>query len=309
MRKLGKTASDSLDLLLDTVCNMFGVILLIAILVTLLSQTAREAPGVDASTAEMLQRRIATAESDLADALRLKRQLANSVDPNLAHLILQRNQLQETINNVKKQGEQVDSQIHDQVTAQTFDYTTESKKMSQQIVEAEQRKTELANAIETQDQNAARLRERINALNGQIQNTKEKRVTKLRFPKERARTKTTFSVILKYNRVYPLYTGELDKNTDSIDWTPSVLDDSETADPIRDKGLDPVKDRVQIAQLVHTVSNDDCYFGFYVYPDSFDSFRVVKEIVTQAGFEFGWEPEKPGTHLRFGKEGSNPPPL
>ena len=32
MRKLGRTNSDALELLLDTVCSMFGAILLIAIL-------------------------------------------------------------------------------------------------------------------------------------------------------------------------------------------------------------------------------------------------------------------------------------
>src|SRR5205823_5478120 len=139
------------------------------------------------------------------------------------------------------------------------------------------------------DQNASRLRARIAGLDQQVEKTKQERVTKLRFPKERTRTKTTFSVIVKYNRVYPLYDGKLDKNTDSISWTPSVLSDSETADPVRDRGLDPVKDRAEIMRLVQAVPNADCYFGFYVYTDSFEAFRTVKELVAQAGFEFGWE--------------------
>ena len=64
MRKLGQNR-DSLELLLDTVCSMFGAILLIAILVAPL--IAANCPGpiipVGELAPEILQRRIATAEA------------------------------------------------------------------------------------------------------------------------------------------------------------------------------------------------------------------------------------------------------
>lgn len=309
MRKLGRTASDSLDLLLDTVCNMFGVILLIAILVTLLTQTIPATPASDNSTAEILQRKIATAESDLADAIRLRDESAKGIDPKLVMLSSETLQLRQAIDQARSRLEQVDAKIHDQVVAQTFDFTSESAKLSQQLLEAERKQTELANTIKTDDQNTARLRSRSSALTQQTQQTKEARVTKLRFPKERTGTKDTFSIIVKYNQVYPLYNQNLDKNTETISWTPSVLSDSETAVPINGKGLDLVRDRAGIVRFLQAVPTADYYVAFYVYTDSFDAFHSLREMAVQAGFEFGWEPVQPGVQLRFGKGGHSPPPL
>ena len=116
-------------------------------------------------------------------------------------------------------------------------------------------------------------------------------------------------MILRYNRIYPLSTAKLGKNTESIVWTPLLFSDAETAEPIREKGLDPENDRTEIARLIQAVPSADCYFTFYVYTDSFEAFRNIKETVAQAGYQFGWEPVQPSARLIFGKDGHAPPPL
>ena len=65
--------NDSLDMLLDTMCNTFGGIILLAVLVTLLTSRERHGSAATASdTQEMLQRRLALAEGNLPQAVLLQ---------------------------------------------------------------------------------------------------------------------------------------------------------------------------------------------------------------------------------------------
>ena len=45
------------------------------------------------------------------------------------------------------------------------------------------------------------------------------------------------------------------------------------------------------------------YIAFLVRPDSFDTFRQVRDIVQQQGFEVGWEPLKADTPIILGSQG------
>lgn len=73
--------SDSLDMLLDTMCNTFGGIILLAVLVTLLTSRERHGSAATASdTQEMLQRRLAMAQANLQQALQLQKSLQTKVN-------------------------------------------------------------------------------------------------------------------------------------------------------------------------------------------------------------------------------------
>lgn len=45
------------------------------------------------------------------------------------------------------------------------------------------------------------------------------------------------------------------------------------------------------------------YLAFLVRPDSFATFRQVREIAWKAGFDVGWEPKMPESPIIFGSEG------
>lgn len=71
MKRRALIPADSLDLLLDTMCNTFGGIILIALLVALLSRTG--GPSAEAPASQALhEQRIALAEGEL-EALRKHR--------------------------------------------------------------------------------------------------------------------------------------------------------------------------------------------------------------------------------------------
>lgn len=45
------------------------------------------------------------------------------------------------------------------------------------------------------------------------------------------------------------------------------------------------------------------YLAFLVRPDSFATFRQVREIAWKAGFDVGWEPKTPDSPIIFGSQG------
>ena len=310
MRKLGHTASDSLDLLLDTMCSMFGGIILIAILIVLLTQGGGGGKREEQRAgAEIIARKIAVASADLEQARQLRDRLAQGRDANLDKLAADRKLLMVAVEAGRAELKKADGKMAAQVAIETVNFTDESLRLSRTQAEADHQAVELRNSIKTQAENAARLKERLIGIDRQIQQAKEERVAKLRFPKERLKTKASLPIILKYNRIYPLYFGDAAKNTESITWEDAAFGGSEIATPIRDKGLDPQKDRAEIATLLGRVQAQDIYFALYVYVDSFDAFKEIKEFITQSGFDFGWEPVEAGVKMRFGSNGHSPPPL
>ena len=70
MRKLRPNSEESLDLLLDTLCNMFGGIILISCLLALLTGQKNTAPGnpaeISGAQGRLLAERIEAAKSELA---------------------------------------------------------------------------------------------------------------------------------------------------------------------------------------------------------------------------------------------------
>src|SRR5580658_8133239 len=67
-----KGPPDSLYMLLDTMCNTFGGIILLAVLVTLLTSTEKQSrAAVSTDSQEMLQRRLALAKTNLQESLQL----------------------------------------------------------------------------------------------------------------------------------------------------------------------------------------------------------------------------------------------
>src|SRR5579863_9001463 len=77
-----KQPSDSLYLLLDTLCNAFGGIILLAVLVVLLTSKEKSQSATSSDSQEMLQRRLALSQTNLQQSLQLAASLnAKANDP------------------------------------------------------------------------------------------------------------------------------------------------------------------------------------------------------------------------------------
>lgn len=56
-------------------------------------------------------------------------------------------------------------------------------------------------------------------------------------------------------------------------------------------------------RILAKLEPDQEYLAFLVRPDSFATFRQVREIAWKAGFDVGWEPQTPETPIIFGSNG------
>ena len=308
MRKLGRTSSDALELLLDTVCSMFGAILLIAILVALMAQTAKVDSSSDKASAEMLRRKIATAEADLAETHRLTAELTPPADSPAAPFAAEKQKIERELAAAGAQHDRMASQLQDQIARQTVDFSAEWKKLTADLRALQRKQEELANAIKSQDQNKARLDGRTAEVSKLIQHEKETRVVTLRFPKERARIKRSLAIICKFGKIYPIVDADGRKNETTITWK-SKGGDAELSRPVEALGWTISANKTAIDDLLRSIPKNEIYLAFYVYPDSFDAFRSVRDQAAAQQLEFGVELDRAGSDLIWGAEGSSPPPL
>ena len=308
MRKLGRTSTDALELLLDTVCSMFGAILLIAILVALMAQTVKVETPADQASAEMMHRRNATAEADLAKTRRLIAEAAAPSATGMAELVAEKEKLEQELERAKSQRKQMSSQVQDLVAQETTDFSTEWKRLTGELRALQRHLQEVANEIKTQDENRARIEGRIAEINKLIQKEKDAHLVTLRFPKERARSKKSFAIICKFGKIYPLYDINGATNEKTIAWS-NKGPDSRLSKPIESLGWTMSDNKMSIDQLLKSAPKEEFYLAFYVYPDSFEAFRSLRDQAALQQLEFGVQFERAGNDLFWGSKGSSPPPL
>jgi len=173
-------------------------------------------------------------------------------------------------------------------------------------------KTEEANRQAAIADNTQRLQTRLADLATEMEKDRSQHIRKLRLPKEREKSKQAFNFILRYNKLFPLLNivdGDLTKNQDSLTWEELDEGDGARVQPIESEGLDLTTDREKILQILRKVPHDEFYAASYVYGDSFNAFNAFKQLVLDAGLDYGWEPQGSLQSLTFGKKGTSPPPL
>ena len=296
--------SDSLDLLLDTMCNTFGGIILIAILVALLARQspAPLQPAAQAYSA-MIERRLATAEAELAAARALRAGLEAQASPELANQAAEKQRLADALNAAQAAAESSAAQAAKTAAMKSADPGKLLADLAAQASAQERRATELENALAAQAQNSERLRARLTGLAAQAEREIDTRTTQLRLPKERAKTKANFNVILRFGRGYPLTDADGRRNRETINWQDTG--GSHRARPIAGSGADAEA----LARFFRTLPREEVYVAFYVYPDAFDLFSAAREAAIQAGLDYGLDIIPAGIDLKFGSEGTSPRPL
>jgi hypothetical protein len=111
----------------------------------------------------------------------------------------------------------------------------------------------------------------------------------MRLPSEGRKTKKAWTLIIRYGRMYPLYTTDAEgrptlvKNNQTLDWRGNYLE------PKRGQGSDP-EVMTTIVQALKDSGQTNYYFAFLVFGDSFDAFNRAKKTVLDLGMQCGWEP-------------------
>lgn len=302
--------TDSLDLLLGPMCNTFGGIVLMAVILALLSRevdmVSQPFAAVASDTAEMLQRRVAKAEDDLAKTVAFRDSLEARVnDPRLAErikLAAERQRLRQTLDVLRQAP-------HGTPSADTHaDPGLVAGRLHTELASLVNQKVELENARAAVDENLARLQRRQTDLAAQSQKEKDTAVKKLRLPKERTNNKKAFFVILRYGRAYPrdvFSNGVPEPNSQTIKRTSD--DESLLLEPRAGQGLDPETDKAALGTLLRAVPMGSYYVAFVVYQDSFPAFNTLKQQAAEIGLDFGWTPYSNNEPLIFTSHGKPPP--
>jgi hypothetical protein len=293
-------------LLLDTLCNVFGGIILISCLLALLTSSRPVRPKNDGTNSDgngrFLAERLEAATKELAGLQTILNKIKAQGNEDIQKLLVERDQLRATQNRLRQAAaqEHVDEGSNNDPVGNLTKLRSEVKALDLKIIDGKAR-TQAATAKERD------LASRLQRLKTQIDETEAKRVEYVRFPREHTASKNQFNLILKYGEVFPLHhmDGRVFAGVTRIPPGNPTF----TAIPNKSAGWDLLKDRTAILEMLADCKQGGCYIAIYVYPDSFETFRSLKELIYSAGLEYGFD-IKPEYHKsRFGPNGSSPSPL
>jgi hypothetical protein len=281
-----KTPSDSLYLLLDTLCNAFGGIILLAVLVVLLTSKEKSQSATSSDSQEMLQRRLALAQTNLQQSLQLAVSLhAKANDERWKQqvvLLSTRKELQDAIQQARDTVAQNSKELG---AASAADPAERLKFLNAELATAQARKLEVKNSLAAAEENIKRLKQRLADMERQVTAKLSELQRPLRLPKEHETGKRVIWVIARYGHIYSCRNADLSRNETDINWTTEL--DGEIAEPIRGRGIDPVLNPSELSKFFGQLSSEEIYIAFNVYEDSFPAFIQAKQIAIRKGFAYG----------------------
>ena len=114
-------------------------------------------------------------------------------------------------------------------------------------------------------------------------------------------------IIARYGRIFTCRNSDLSRNETDIDWTSTLT--SEIAEPKKGKGIDPIGNAAGLRAYFKTQSEGSVYVAFCVFEDSFPAFIRAKQIATESGLSYGWDPFRfSDGPVSFGEVGHTPKP-
>ncbi len=312
-RKLHSNQQDSLDLLLDTLCNVFGGIIMIACLLAMLSRphaskesTAPENP-TDHESGILLEKRIEMAQAELDGLQKLRAQLQSEDDPSLRPLIHQLGALRKTAQKLREEKATQDEITTLKLKQKVRDSGNEIARLREQEQEIE-RKLGVANRhAEAAAQMQQALQKKLVDLQLELDDVNQLKIEKLRFPRERVINKTASPIIIQYGQVFPLYdiTGKPNPRVSQV----HSVNGTFTAFAKKGEGLSPTLHAAALRDILKQLGGGNRYLTLYIYPDSYATFRELKKLIYEVGVDYGMNLREANSVLLFDPKGAKPAPL
>lgn len=327
MRRRRDTSSSSFDLFLDTVCNTFGGILFIAILVAVqIRQTESDAnesqsacsPEQIAQFREELDSLIAEIESASILLQTLQQTIPESATAEERNMIEQYGKLTEKIKLASDAKNELLSkylaQIHQNASIEeklkNLEYQLEKLSIDERELEETIRKLKanqilLEQEISTTQKNCDDLKEMIEKKKVVAEKKKDPsqngRQEVLHLPKlvDSDRNKRMTYFVLRFNRLY------VAKNNSEFDCSRCFLP-NQLGIPKRNMGIavtDTEESKKQIARLFDMYTAHTTDFSFITYSDTFERFYIVRDIVIEKGFKYEIKPSADYEVWTFGSGG------
>lgn len=296
---------DSLDLLLDTMCNTFGGIILIAILVALLSGN-RIQMTPRAVSADVVQMR-----ADASEELERLKTVNSALERRIVVEGLQRKvellrEMEELRSQAGSMREKLGVQDADLKQLETMAPKEQVAGLDVRLESLREQLQEVLTIGDGLHRQWVAKRKTMTLLQDQLRSTVEGSVLRLRYPREHETSKLRLYVLVKFGRLYPLERSSGDRNELTIDW--SEIGDSSIAAPRKGRGLDPVRDVDQTRAFFSGIDVRTRYVAFIVFQDSFAEFRLAQRYCAARDLEYGWMARLQSADAAFSRTGSNPLP-
>lgn len=301
-RRWKREEGDSLDLLLDTMCNLFGGIIFVALLVALLAgdDASKKVNPTRSPSQDLLEREIANLEEEEQS---LKKILEEETKQGASKVSAEDQAAVKTLNN--------ELEALRQALQLASSDPSEGQDLGQFLQEAKERKSNLEketirleNQKKSLKEEKERLAKRMADLKKRGEEAVEEKIQSFRFPRERASSKKPYWILLSGDEVFPV------QNADSgwAYWEKYVtVRPSPNRDEIRPIAGRGLKSEKEIRGVFSSISSASFYPVFFVAPDSFGRFRKAREIALKMGFEFGANFEEMGEPLVLVTEGGTRP--
>jgi hypothetical protein len=303
MRRRGGPDSSSLEMLLDTICNTFGGVLFLAMLVSIMLAQTRKRTEAEAREEEP---RPAVSAADLV-----------RLESDAARLALEIEALEEANAAIRSLAEGFDDPRQEELLAAMEqaerDRTRQESKRAtllRDLAAAQAASAKARAAAAAQNREAGHMADRVNAARDRLEQAVEERrklmesasvlaiaerersafQTGGRAPRERKTDRNEFGVMLKYGRLYlmkVLQNGELVVNSTDFAVEGGTTTNKATAKP--HAGIDlkrgEGRDRA-IEAALDAFPPKRWYPCLVVHPDSFEEFLVLKSVLVSRGYDY-----------------------
>lgn len=294
MRKRRFSSDDSLDMLLDALCNVFGGIILVACLLALLGGGEPEgAVKADESPAglavlQATERRLKAAEEELRGLKDLHRKLSKDDDGEAARLAAERDALRQTQERLRAELAAKDTPAEKTGGAASTEDVEKLRKEVRDLEKliADARAKKLAAELTEKD-----LLARLEQLKKLLKENADKNTEYVRFPKEKDSGRPFATMILKFGCMYPLTAAD-GQPFPGVRRKPVPGREKEeafSATPVPSAGWRLPDDRAAIREYFAAAKRSGCFSAVHLFPDSFEMFRALRPYFAEAGVEFGFE--------------------
>ena len=265
MRRRRAEDADSLELLLDTVCNMFGGVIFIAILLALLAGKPGEALAADrAQEAERLRAEVERVEATVGALLGMG--MGDSeLDGQVSKVIADRAAAEVRLRRALDQRTKLEES---------------GKTVEDRLAMAAKRRSELSAIIAD--------------LESRIEDEKRRHITAARLPVAKVTEKIPIHLVVRGSHAFEVYRndgrgGYLDQPLD-VETTREGAGGSIHRVRLKDDGGFPVDDRIRSRErwraILGRMSADRHFLYIMVYPSGYASFRALRDAALRDGFEY-----------------------
>ena len=277
----------SLDMLLDTLCNTFGGIILIALLLAL---------SVNKKSVELYDKLVKT-DDNQSDLIREREQLRNSLfdlkDENIEIL----EDLEDDAYSKREEIEEIKDNLDD--------LNSDSSSLEKLAQLEKEKLRDMLDTESTIEEERLTMEEELSRLEAIFEHQelskelKKKPYRKVSLPQQKDTRKKPLPVIVAHGKMYPMISiniGSVEKNEEGLLWNQTPDDRFQVkVDP--EKGVDPMNDDAldlflsSVRDAPRSV-RQDFFLNLFVYSDSenFAIFNKIRDEAVLRKLDYNWIP-------------------